>query len=105
MVREFLGRMGATQVISGGCRGADKISAEVAEELRIPCRVFPAEWDKHGKAAGPIRNAEMLEENPDLVLAFHDNIESSKGTKDMVRRAKDKGFKVVLASHTKIDFV
>lgn len=45
---------------------------------------FPANWDKYGKKAGPIRNAQMLEEGrPNLVLAFHDNLQFSHGTKDM----------------------
>lgn len=40
---------------------------------------FPAKWNEHGKAAGPIRNQQMLTEGkPDVVFAFHDDIASSK---------------------------
>jgi hypothetical protein len=79
-----------TIVVHGDCRGADRIGASVAEELftKKPL-AYPAQWDKYGKAAGPKRNQQMLDENPDIrvVLAFHNNIKESKGTKDMIRRA------------------
>lgn len=75
-------------VIEGGAKGADLLGRKAAEALRIPVSEFPAEWDKHGKAAGPIRNAEMLENaKPTLVLAFHEDPNLGKGTADMVRRA------------------
>ena len=48
---------------------------------------MPADWTKHGKAAGPIRNQKMLDECPDLVVAFP----GGKGTADMVRRAMKAG--------------
>jgi hypothetical protein len=39
----------------------------------------------------------MLDEGkPDLVLAFHENIDESKGTRDMVHRARGAGVKVVI---------
>lgn len=49
---------------------------------------FPANWSQYGHAAGPIRNQKMLDQNPDLVIAFHFDLEHSKGTKDMINRAK-----------------
>ena len=46
---------------------------------------FPAQWSKYGRAAGPLRNTQMLSEgNPDIVLAFHDNIKRSRGTRNMI---------------------
>ena len=46
---------------------------------------YPADWDRHGRQAGVIRNRQMITEgNPNLVVAFHADIERSKGTKDMV---------------------
>jgi hypothetical protein len=55
-------------------------------------KVFSANWEKHGLAAGPIRNRQMLTEGkPDLVIAFHENIEKSKGTKNMLELAKQAG--------------
>jgi len=82
--------------IHGNARGADKIGAECALELGMDVRAFSAEWDKYGLKAGPIRNRQMLDEKPDLVLAFHDDILSSKGTKDCYFEAKARGIKTYL---------
>jgi hypothetical protein len=75
-------------VIEGGCRGADLLAKQAACDLGIPVREFPADWQKYGRAAGPIRNRQMLVEGcPHVVLAFHECIAESHGTLDMVRRA------------------
>lgn len=60
----------------------------------------PADWQKYNKAAGPVRNGEMLKLHPDinLVLAFHDDIDSSRGTADMVARAQKADIEVWLTS-------
>ena len=78
-----------TLIIEGGARGADSCAREAAQAHNIPYLEFRAKWEDHGKAAGPIRNQQMITEGkPDLVIAFHDDLENSKGTKDMIRRAK-----------------
>ena len=74
-------------IINGAARGADELSSEVAEELGLMLQEFPAAWGCHGRAAGPIRNAEMLRTKPDVVLAFWDG--KSKGTKNMIKQAQD----------------
>ena len=62
---------GLTELIHGGCRGADLLAAEVGRELVIYIKCFPAPWNSHGLAAGPIRNQQMIDEGePDLVLAL-----------------------------------
>jgi hypothetical protein len=79
----------STTIVHGGCRGADMIADSVAKKLGLNIKCFPAEWNKHGKSAGPKRNQKMIDEtNPELVIAFHQDIESSRGTKDMINRAK-----------------
>lgn len=55
--------------------------------------MFPADWNKHGKAAGPILNAEMAEV-ADALIAFWDG--KSRGTANMIQLAKDKGLKVAI---------
>ena len=76
-------------IVEGGCRGADLIAAKIAIELGITVHERPANWKKYGRRAGAIRNREMFDEfQPRSVLAFHDNIEQSKGTKDMIAYAK-----------------
>lgn len=81
-----------TEFMHGGARGADTIASEWSKTKpglkRYVCR---ADWEKNGRAAGPIRNARMMEWEPDLVVAFP----GGKGTADMVARAKRAGVRVV----------
>lgn len=89
-----------TLVTHGAQRGADSLAGLAAKELNIPCWAFPAHWKKYGRSAGPIRNAQMLKEGkPDQILAFHDNIEVSKGTKNMIKIASKAGIPVTLNKH------
>lgn len=82
-------------VIEGEARGADSMARDAAEYFGIPVERYPAQWNTYGRAAGPIRNKQMLDEGkPDLVVAFHNNIEASKGTKNMVEQAKKRGIPV-----------
>jgi hypothetical protein len=57
---------------------------------------FPADWSRHGKRAGALRNVEMLKARPNLVLAFHEDLPSSSGTKNMVEIATKAGVPVRL---------
>lgn len=94
---------GTLTIIEGGARGADQLASEWTEgKLHQGVRhlTFPANWNKYGKAAGPIRNQQMLDEGkPDLVLAFHDDFENSKGTRDMVKRAQKAGVMTRVFDH------
>jgi hypothetical protein len=79
-------------IIEGCANGADKLAGIAGEELGIEVKPFPADWEKYGRAAGPIRNSQMLKEgNPDVVVGFHYKIDESKGTRDMLTRAKKAG--------------
>lgn len=83
-----------TILIHGCCRGLDLICAAIGESLGFEIRAYPADWNTHGKSAGPMRNQRMIDsehsekEKIDFCLAFHDDIASSKGTADMIARAK-----------------
>lgn len=71
-------------IVCGGATGADELAARWAHIRNIPTRVYPAEWERYGRKAGPIRNQQMLEEQqPDRVVAFR----GGRGTSDMVNRA------------------
>lgn len=84
-------------IIHGGCKGADSIAGYIAAQLGFQVRVYKADWSKYGKAAGPIRNQQMLDEGkPNLVVVFHNALEDSKGTLDMVTRAKKIGIDVII---------
>lgn len=79
-------------IIQGGATGADAWAKRYAEGNKIPCREFLANWKKHGKAAGPIRNERMIEQGkPTVVIAFP----GGRGTADMVERAKQAGIEVI----------
>ena len=77
------------EIVSGHAKGADSLGEKYAQKKNLKCTVFNAEWSKYGRAAGPIRNSQMLEyakqENP-LVVAFWDG--ESHGTKDTINKAK-----------------
>lgn len=83
-----------TLIIHGACAGADQMAGEIAHRFGLQVKEFPADWVKHGKAAGPIRNLQMLDQKPDLVIAFHENLNTSKGTKHTVSEAKKRGIEV-----------
>ena len=93
LIRNFLLTLSKdTIIIEGEANGADKIAREEAEKLGMNVERYPAEWDKYGRAAGPIRNTEMREKGkPDKVVAFHNDISKSKGTKNMIEQAKKFG--------------
>jgi hypothetical protein len=84
-------------VIEGEAQGADILAREWAKSRKVPFEPFPANWNANGKAAGPIRNAQMLKEGkPDVVIAFP----GGSGTADMVKKAFVGGVKVVHARPT-----
>lgn len=84
-------------IIAGGAKGADTLAVMAAKACSFTFREYPAQWEKYGKKAGPIRNQTMLDmEKPDIVAAFHEDIDSSKGTKDMVTRAIKSGVPVMI---------
>ena len=78
-------------VIIGGCRGADKLAAEWARDRGYHEVVVPANWERYGNFAGPVRNAAMLKLEPDLVVAFP----GGKGTANMVKQARAAGVKTL----------
>jgi hypothetical protein len=79
-----------THVIVGGARGADQLGLQWAVSRAIPRTVVPADWERHGKSAGPIRNAKMLSKRPDLVVAFP----GGKGTANMIQISRKAGVEV-----------
>jgi hypothetical protein len=83
-------------VIQGDAQGADTIARACAEERGLEVLSFPADWDKHGKSAGHIRNKEMLHRGePNLVIAFVDTSVESPGTHNMIELAEAVGVQVV----------
>jgi hypothetical protein len=79
-------------VIHGACRGVDEQAMIAAQTLPgVKHLPFEADWRRHGRAAGPIRNSRMLEEGkPDFVVAFP----GGRGTANMVKQAEAAGVPV-----------
>lgn len=74
-----------TTIVSGGAKGVDTLAEQYADEFHIPKLIFRADWQQHGKAAGYIRNHEIIK-NSEVVIAFWDN--QSRGTKHSIDLAK-----------------
>lgn len=82
-------------IIEGTCKGADTLAHDYAVRMHLANWRFPAQWRLHGKRAGFLRNQRMLDEGkPDLVIAFFNDPDSSKGTKMMVEISRRAGVKV-----------
>ena len=87
---------GTIIIVEGEARGADSIAGRLAREMGFDVEGYPAQWGAYGRAAGPRRNQQMIDESARkaetdghklrMAFAFHPNIDTSKGTKDMVRR-------------------
>ena len=78
-------------VVCGQARGADTLGEQYAKEHGYAVSYFPADWDRYGKSAGYIRNAEMAK-NADALVAFWNG--QSRGTMHMVEIAKRQGLRV-----------
>jgi len=79
-------------LIHGDAAGADTLAGSWAEDRGIPIIAVPADWNRHGRRAGPIRNRLMLEQcSPDLVVAFP----GGRGTRDMIKISKAAGIEVI----------
>lgn len=80
-----------TTVVSGGARGVDSLGERWAEDNGITMVRFPADWKRHGKKAGYIRNEEMAKYG-DALIAVWDG--ESRGTENMINLAQDNGLKI-----------
>lgn len=82
---------GIAALIEGGAQGADRLCAEWAKRNGVPVKQYPADWERHGKRAGPLRNQRMIDEGrPDAAVAFP----GGRGTADMVARLQKAGIPV-----------
>lgn len=91
-VSDTLDGLQPDMVIHGAARGADQLAQVWVDKHGVDFMQYPAKWETHGKAAGPIRNAKMLlHGKPDLVVAFP----GGKGTADMIAQATRAGIPVM----------
>lgn len=96
---KFGDRRDGNVVVHGGAEGADKLGAHVAEShYGLKTEEFKADWDRHGKSAGPIRNQQMLDSGFDHALAFIDLNNDGPGTRDMLERLIKAGVPIEIRS-------
>lgn len=77
-----------TEVVCGMARGADSLGWKWAIEFSIPVKKFPAQWDKYGRGAGPIRNKQMADYADALIVFIYNN---SRGSANMLKQMRDAG--------------
>jgi hypothetical protein len=82
-----------TELMQGGAAGVDAFARDWAATNSVKRYVCRADWTTHGRAAGPIRNARMLEWKPDALIAFP----GGPGTANMTMQAKAAGVRVIEA--------
>lgn len=91
-----------TTLIHGNASGVDSLAKTWAMTYKIPSvKSYPANWKKHGKSAGFVRNQQMLDEGkPDVVIAF----DGGKGTRNMITISKKANIPVVIATINSLIF-
>lgn len=86
-------------IVHGAAHGLDTIAGSKAQLMDMTVHAYPAEWAL-GKKAGVLRNQKMLmEEDVNVVFAFHDDLKKSRGTRDMVERALMTGITTYVIGH------
>jgi len=83
---------GSVVVHGDASRGADRMADKAARRYGYKVERHPAPWQMLGKRAGIVRNVEMLDTQPDLVIAFWDG--ESRGTGHMIQAARERGIPV-----------
>lgn len=92
LMRTELDKYDMTVIVSGGAKGADKLSEQYASERNIKTEIYKPDWTL-GKHAGFLRNKTIVD-NSDVVVAFWDG--SSKGTKNSIDYATKTGKDVII---------
>jgi YspA, cpYpsA-related SLOG family len=79
-----------TEVICGGANGVDKLGEKWAKDNNVPIKYFLPNWEQFGKAAGPIRNSQMID-YAEAAIILWDGI--SRGTLDTITKANSRTLK------------
>lgn len=96
----ILSEIGDIVIVSGAASGADRLGERYAYENNYKVLRFPADWKKHGKAAGPIRNAEMAAV-ADFFILFWDGC--SAGSKNMLVNAQKHAVPGIVIRYTSVN--
>lgn len=85
------------EIVSGGADGIDKSGEIFASECTYPLKKFPADWAKHGRAAGPIRNRQMAQYADALLLIWDGKSPGSKSMKAEMTKLKKPVYEVIVS--------
>ncbi len=78
-------------IVSGHCSGTDLMGERYGKENGLEVEIFPAEWNKYGRGAGPCRNRQMVAVADFAIVFPHAN---GKGTQSVIKYAEQKGIPV-----------
>lgn len=86
------------EICHGDCRGVDQVAKVFSKKYNLECFSFPANWNEHGKAAGPIRNEQMAEwacEGDRQGILVVIKKPDSRGSSHMISCAKKRNMKII----------
>ena len=86
----------SVEIVSGGAKGADKLAEYYAWQYKMKIHIFNADWQNHGKSAGPIRNEDMAKFS-DACIVFWDG--KSRGSANMINVAKRRGLQLKIVRY------
>jgi predicted polyphosphate/ATP-dependent NAD kinase len=92
MLERLAQRAGGSErvvVVHGGAAGLDSMAGVLARHMGMSVEVHYAEWQKHGRSAGVIRNQEMVNRGADLIVAYP--LPGGRGTQDCIERGVKAG--------------
>jgi hypothetical protein len=84
------------EVVSGGAKGIDEAAKEYAQAWEEPYKEFPADWNAHGKAAGPIRNKQMAEYADALLLIWDGESRGSASMKSEMLKLNKPVYEIII---------
>jgi hypothetical protein len=96
LVKKTLSNIEITLLVSGGADGADSLGEQYAIENNIETKIFLPDWEKNKRAAGMIRNTDIVNES-EVVVAFWDG--TSRGTLDSINKAKKLNKKLIIINY------
>jgi septum formation topological specificity factor MinE len=85
-----------SEIVSGGAIGVDLSGEDFANLFGFKLKKFPADWEEHGKAAGPIRNRQMAEYADALLLIWDGESRGSASMKKEMQKLKKPIYEVIV---------
>jgi hypothetical protein len=88
-------------IVTGGARGVDTAAQATALEYSLTVQVIKPDWERYGKAAGPIRNEQIVKVSDEVVAFWDGKSRGTKSTIELTRKAR-KPLAIVFADGRKV---